>query len=65
MTVHPELSPAYLHMSQQEFDTRRDLAKDLVVKIAALDSEKLKVWFYLYSIYKSAWKMCLINIMHS
>jgi len=37
-----ELSSATLHMSTQELETRRSAAKDLVVKIAALDSEKLK-----------------------
>jgi len=37
-----ELSSATLHMSPQELETRRSAAKDLVVKIAALDSEKLK-----------------------
>jgi len=37
-----DLSSATLHMSTQELETRRSAAKDLVVKIAALDSEKLK-----------------------
>jgi len=37
-----ELSSATVHMSTQELETRRSAAKDLVVKIAALDSEKLK-----------------------
>jgi len=34
--------PATVSMSSQELETRRNAAKDLVVKIAALDSEKLK-----------------------
>jgi len=34
--------PATVNMSSKELETRRDAAKDLVVKIAALDSEKLK-----------------------
>ena len=37
------MDPATINMSSKELETRRDAAKDLVVKIAALDSEKLKV----------------------
>jgi len=36
------MDPATINMSSKELETRRDAAKDLVVKIAALDSEKLK-----------------------